>query len=827
MRRETLILAGIALLTAPAAWCGTTVTIRPEVKHQTLLGWGATAAKLEVPDALREQLLDEAVNGLGLTRLRLEPPGGNRPGLRRWEWDNDNGDPDDIHWAAFNTKALDEKAALWIKPFKERVERNGDPFTLYISPSFFVGGSSGEPPAWLLHSPCEYAEYALSLILRLKDKHGIVPTYYSICNEAGNNNPFSAQVLAAIIKTLGPKLEALKLPTKIEFPECVNADMAWAYIQAVKDDEEVWKHVGLVTYHLYGGNASRPKIRDFAHAKGLPTGQTEFMGTTINHLYDDLTEGGVSVWEHYVMAGWGNQTLSGCYLSANHNQTSFSRYPAYWDFRQVMHYVRPGAIRVEAASDDPAIRPLAFVRDGKMTVVLLNNTPPHQARTVELKGILPGLYRTCASLAGKPYQELGPKAVRAAASLSLDVPPNGVLTVYPFGPQYMPPVLTDWRATPNYLTAPKSVATLSASATDPDLRPVSFEWTIEKQPAGASAALATPRAATTQASGLTVAGDYVFAVTAATAEPDLKTTRKVTLTVFKENQPPVVVDLHNRIPLVVTLPQSTTLLRGGGRDLEGDKLTLRWSIASQPQGADARIEDVPKKGTQLANLTVPGDYVVKLEVSDPAHTVSEQLTIKVYPPNKPPVIDGAMANPARLTPPESKTVLSAKTSDPDGDVITHWWSVQRAPAGAKPVFEKPGSPSTAVSGLDAEGTYVFTLTAIDRAAPTRANVTVIVGKAGAPAPAPPKAKAKGDEATARGTLVGTVAAKGRAWLEITGEDGKTERYIPDWRGGMPDQGGGPDQEVVKQIQGVKAGDRIRIRWHRDHHLRVEQVEPMR
>jgi hypothetical protein len=178
-------------------------------------------------------------------------------------------------------------------------------------------------------------------------------------------------------------------------------------------------------------------------------------------------------------------------------------------------------------------------------------------------------------------------------------------------------------------------------------------------------------------------------------------------------------------------------------------------------------------------------------------------------------------------PPESKTSLSAKTSDPDGDVITHWWSAQRAPAGAKPIFEKPCSANTAVSGLAVEGAYVFTLTAVDRTSPARANVTVVVGKESAPAPAPPKPKARGDEVTAKGTLVGTVAAKGPAWIEITGEDGKTQRYISEWRGGMPADGGGPDKEVVGQIQALKPGDRVRLRWHLDHHLRVEAIDPLR
>ena len=44
----------------------------------------------------------------------------------------------------------------------------------------------------------------------------------------------------------------------------------------------------------------------------------------------------------------------------------------------------------------------------------------------------------------------------------------------------------------------------------------------------------------------------------------------------------------NRLPVLVTLPQSETELRGGAFDLEGDKLTFHWSVASQPPGAAPR-----------------------------------------------------------------------------------------------------------------------------------------------------------------------------------------------------------------------------------------------
>ena len=237
-----------------------TITVDPAVQYQTIRGWGATVGGEDVPQFLREQVLDTAVNDYGLTRLRLEPPGGNTYREKRWEWDNDDGDPDTINWSSLNTGPWAKKITDWVLPFKQRVEANGDPFNCYVSPSFFDGGSTGTAPAWLLNSPGEYAEYATSLLLYLKNQHGITADYYCILNEAGNNNAWTVWVVSRMIKTLGPKLQALGLPTKIQFPECMNADGTWSYIQAVQNDPDIWPYIGMLSYHLYGSNTNRPSI---------------------------------------------------------------------------------------------------------------------------------------------------------------------------------------------------------------------------------------------------------------------------------------------------------------------------------------------------------------------------------------------------------------------------------------------------------------------------------------------------------------------------------------------------------------------------------------
>ena len=278
----------IALLAlAAAAGAGeATVTLDPKVKHQTIRGWSCNPHYLLGSAEQREQVIDDAVNMLGLTRMRWQQPNGNRSTMRRWELENDNGDPDVADLSKLNTADADKFIKAYVLPFKRRVEANGEPFELWLSPSFFKGGSTGDVPAFLLHSPGEYAEYATSFIRYLKDKYDVTTHHYAICNEAGNNNVFSPQVVIEMTKVLGARMKALGLPAKGQFSDGINANVTWRYIQAGKDDAELWRHVDVLSYHWYGGKnqPAMARIRDFARQKGLSTAQSEFMHLRIDHL---------------------------------------------------------------------------------------------------------------------------------------------------------------------------------------------------------------------------------------------------------------------------------------------------------------------------------------------------------------------------------------------------------------------------------------------------------------------------------------------------------------------------------------------------------------
>jgi hypothetical protein len=76
-----------------------------------------------------------------------------------------------------------------------------------------------------------------------------------------------------------------------------------------------------------------------------------------------------------------------------------------------------------------------------------------------------------------------------------------------------------------------------------------------------------------------------------------------------------------------------------------------------------------------------------------------------------------------------------------------------------------------------------------------------------------------------GSVVGVLTAKGPEWIEIKADgELKARRYVANWVGGAPKDGGGPDKETVKIIKGLTVGSRVRLEWKFDERPRIVKVE---
>jgi hypothetical protein len=79
-----------------------------------------------------------------------------------------------------------------------------------------------------------------------------------------------------------------------------------------------------------------------------------------------------------------------------------------------------------------------------------------------------------------------------------------------------------------------------------------------------------------------------------------------------------------------------------------------------------------------------------------------------------------------------------------------------------------------------------------------------------------------------GTVVGVLTAKGEAWVEVKADgEEKARRYTAHWVGGGPQEGGGPDKEIVKVIKGLKVDSRVRLEWKFDERPRVVKIEVLK
>lgn len=78
-----------------------------------------------------------------------------------------------------------------------------------------------------------------------------------------------------------------------------------------------------------------------------------------------------------------------------------------------------------------------------------------------------------------------------------------------------------------------------------------------------------------------------------------------------------------------------------------------------------------------------------------------------------------------------------------------------------------------------------------------------------------------------GQLDGILTAKGDAWVEVKEDKGLTDRYLAKWEGGSPVRGGGFDQNSLALFKTLVVGNRVRLEWFWDGHLRVATIKSLK
>ncbi len=745
-RKVSLLLLALVLFAGARGRCAD-VVIQPGQTFQTIAGWGHGGGILGgtyVDSGLVDpviagpadyQYLDYLLDDLGLTGSRTWEVGPRIDGTGI-----DHGDCDVVDWNLFEADTLPVSLANYLVYFQNRVLAKGYQPSFYSSPGYPTHASDQKP--WIMNHPGERAQQIWASAQYLKTNFGLNIAYGVIYNEPG----FTYSILSDDVKALGPRLLAQGLGTRIQYAEAVAPQTDWGYMTPVISDADMWPYVGRISFHNYGtADPYRAYLRDLGAARGLTTAQTEMGNPTFDDLFNDLTLAGVSYWE---VAYSPNATL----VPAP-GLTGFTPSSTYFRLRQLMHYVRPGALRIGTASSDPSVRVLAFLQGAAITTVIDNTG---SAQTIYLSGLPPGTYGQSRSPSGgSSFQELGIRTVGADGTLSLTNVPGSstVTTLYPYSGPNHPPTIEVWGANPGYVVAPTNTATLSVTANDPELDPLTYHWSVTYQPAGANALLATPNSATTAVSGLAMPGNYAFNVNV--QDGVNISSKQVYLAVYSSNPPLVLGQSGFRIAapygLVfgnptntthahIELPTSAFTLQVGIGGLASSDFNQNgtWSLVSQPAGASATVGVTSNIFVSIranvTGITVPGDYLFQVDVPNPGHPdLTAQVICTVNPASAPPVISSITATPSGLTLPTNALQLSAVTSGSTNQPLRHWWAVKTAPAGAKLLFDHQGLTNTTVSNVVIPGSYTLTLRAFDDLHETTQDKTFTVSAApGAP-----------------------------------------------------------------------------------------------
>ncbi|NWG14601.1 MAG: DUF11 domain-containing protein [Acidobacteria bacterium] len=276
---------------------------------------------------------------------------------------------------------------------------------------------------------------------------------------------------------------------------------------------------------------------------------------------------------------------------------------------------------------------------------------------------------------------------------------NGILSSAPdtvvITTQNSPPVAN---AGPDQTVHPVAKVRLNGSrSTDVDGQCLTYSWSFVSKPAGSSASFPNPRIVnpTFVADRL---GSYVVQL--------------VVNDGFLNSTPSsVVISSSNTTPVANAGPNQTvkvgSLVRLDGSrstDVDGDRLSFDWFLASRPPGSSAKLDNRGAvRPTFIADRS--GDYVLQLVVSD-GFVSSAPSAVTITTTNTPPV---ANAGPDQTVVVGATVTLNGGgSSDVDGNPLTYTWSLTSIPSGSRALLSNPASVNPKFVA-DIQGFYVAQL----------------------------------------------------------------------------------------------------------------------
>ncbi len=427
-----------------------TVTVDTSRRFQTITGWEAVAqaGQEDAPyyGAIRDTLLNLAVNDLGLTRLRLwlrsgyehkeDVWGAIRAGQRReftcgrFVTHNDNDDPFVINPRGFHFSQLDFVMDSLVLPMKELMEARGEKLFLNANYVAFMRLCPQGTP-YFHDTPEEYAEFVIASYQHIQQKYGITFDAWEIILEPDNTRFWRGRQIGEAMVATARRLEQHGIKPRFIAPSTTKAGNAPKYFAEILKVPDAVKYLDELSYHRYGAvsEADIALIGRLGTEHGVNTSMLEHIGSGHEDLHQDLKVGNVSAWQQFALAyPLKNDNAAQYYLirdprSAN-ARVELSKTGKY--LRQYFRYIRPGAVRVEAGTTNPEADPVAFVGPDNRAAVVIKTA---RGMTVRISGLLPGNYGVRYTT-DREAHVAGADVSANGGPVDVTIPASGVITVF-------------------------------------------------------------------------------------------------------------------------------------------------------------------------------------------------------------------------------------------------------------------------------------------------------------------------------------------------------------------------------------------------------------
>ena len=405
-----------------------TISLNPGNRHQVMHHWEAgVLASVEdyasLTDAQIGAMLDLAVTDMGITRARLAIRSGVEGPGTRYEIVNDNNDPNVLNDAGFNWTNFDLEVSRWIVPARQRAQARGESFYTMLAYSDF-GQSAFEH----YNTPAEYAEFMLAAFRHLQAKYGFMPDGIEMVNEPDNmaaewSGARIGRCMVAVAQRF--QKEGLQVPEFIA-PSVTAMPNASGFLDEIYAVPGAKALLTEVAYHRYNMAGDLGALAARAAADGKRMAMLEFWSLSNDQqlLYQDLTIGRNSAWQLGIFGdAFGCQfgqtigLVNGVAQICPKNRT----------VRQYTKFVRPGAQRIDAVSQNPALAPLAFINANGGYVVVVKASA---SGSFSISGLPAGTYGIVYTTASDYNVNLSNMTIAAGQTLSTSIPDDGVITIY-------------------------------------------------------------------------------------------------------------------------------------------------------------------------------------------------------------------------------------------------------------------------------------------------------------------------------------------------------------------------------------------------------------